>query len=297
MHGEGKKMKGSRAKGRAGLEKMFDFYALLATLFSLRIWLVRRRGGRGYAPTRVTVLTALTIHLFNVQKFSSRSYAFGSPLFGLGVFYVVFYSPFFFSGEAPAHATPWVPRRSSPPDRRGGPGYARPPLSRPCGGPGRRPLGCSRSRAWSHPGSRPALHRSAGRRVRRRGPLRAVPRRRLLAGGIAWGTSLPRCSGLHAARRRRGARGHAARRGLWNHLQVGVRVRVLRGPVPRSPSALMTWCAASSVRDLGGGLHGAIGSVIAVLLCLRAGGGMARGPPVAFLCPQWPVLLHVLWVW
>ena len=67
MHGEGKKMKGSRAKGRRGLEKIFEFYALLAARFSLRLWLVRRRGGRRYAPTSVTVLTALTIHLFNVE--------------------------------------------------------------------------------------------------------------------------------------------------------------------------------------------------------------------------------------
>ena len=45
MHGEGKKMKGSRAKGRGGFEKNFECYALLATRFSLRLWLVRRREG------------------------------------------------------------------------------------------------------------------------------------------------------------------------------------------------------------------------------------------------------------
>ena len=45
MHGEGKKMKGSRAKGRGALEEIFEFYALLATGFSLRYWRVRRRGG------------------------------------------------------------------------------------------------------------------------------------------------------------------------------------------------------------------------------------------------------------
>ena len=39
-------MKGSRAKGRGGLEKFFEFYALLATQFSLRLWLVKQREGR-----------------------------------------------------------------------------------------------------------------------------------------------------------------------------------------------------------------------------------------------------------
>ena len=68
MHGEGKKTKGSRAKGRGGLEKIFEFYALLATRFSSRLWRVRRREVRCYAPTCVTVLTAFTIHLFNVEK-------------------------------------------------------------------------------------------------------------------------------------------------------------------------------------------------------------------------------------
>ena len=46
MPGEGKKRKGSRAKGRGGLEFFFEFFALLATRFSLRLWLVRRREGR-----------------------------------------------------------------------------------------------------------------------------------------------------------------------------------------------------------------------------------------------------------
>ena len=30
-------MKGSRAKGRSGLENLFEFYALLAARFSLRL--------------------------------------------------------------------------------------------------------------------------------------------------------------------------------------------------------------------------------------------------------------------
>ena len=54
---------GARLPGE--LRKCFEFYALL----SLRLWLVRLREGRRYAPTRVTVLTALTIHLLKVKKF------------------------------------------------------------------------------------------------------------------------------------------------------------------------------------------------------------------------------------
>ena len=46
MHGEEKKRKGRRAKGRGGLEKIFEFYALLTTRFSLRLRLVRRGEGR-----------------------------------------------------------------------------------------------------------------------------------------------------------------------------------------------------------------------------------------------------------
>ena len=61
-------MRGSRAKGRGALEEISEFYTLLATRSSLRLWPVRRRGGQCYAPTCVTVPTALTIHLFNVEK-------------------------------------------------------------------------------------------------------------------------------------------------------------------------------------------------------------------------------------
>ena len=50
-----KKAAGGDARGRGVLRKTFEFYALLATRFSLRLWLVRRRGGRRYAPTSVTV--------------------------------------------------------------------------------------------------------------------------------------------------------------------------------------------------------------------------------------------------
>ena len=63
-------MEGSRAKGRGGLENVFEFYALRATVSSLRVWRVRRCGGRRYAPTSITVLTALTIHLFKVENIS-----------------------------------------------------------------------------------------------------------------------------------------------------------------------------------------------------------------------------------
>ena len=69
MHGEGKKRKGSRAKGRGGLENFFEFYALLVTRFSLRLWPVRRQEGRGYGPTSVTEFTALTIHIFLLKTF------------------------------------------------------------------------------------------------------------------------------------------------------------------------------------------------------------------------------------
>ena len=43
---EKERSKGSRAKRRGGLEIFFDFYALLATRFSLRLRLVRRHEGR-----------------------------------------------------------------------------------------------------------------------------------------------------------------------------------------------------------------------------------------------------------
>ena len=52
MHGEGKKMKVSRAKGRGGLEKFFEFYALLATHFSLCLWLVRHTYSSARRPVR-----------------------------------------------------------------------------------------------------------------------------------------------------------------------------------------------------------------------------------------------------
>ena len=65
-----KKVTGWDARGRGELRKFFEFYALLVTRFSLRLWLVRLQEGRRYAPTTVTVLLTLTIHLFKVEKFS-----------------------------------------------------------------------------------------------------------------------------------------------------------------------------------------------------------------------------------
>ena len=46
MHGQGKKTRGSRAKGRGGLENFFEFYSLLETGFSLPLRLVRQKEGR-----------------------------------------------------------------------------------------------------------------------------------------------------------------------------------------------------------------------------------------------------------
>ena len=67
VHGE-EYEKGGRGdvRGRGELPKTFEFYALLTTRFSLRLRLVRCRGGRHYAPTSVTVPTASTIHLFKM---------------------------------------------------------------------------------------------------------------------------------------------------------------------------------------------------------------------------------------
>ena len=50
------------------LQNVFEFYALLATSFSLTIRHAQQRGARRYACTLITVLTALTIHLFKVKN-------------------------------------------------------------------------------------------------------------------------------------------------------------------------------------------------------------------------------------
>ena len=72
-------------------------YPLLATRFSLQIWLVRRPGGRRYAPTSATLLTVLGIGYLRFKKVPSRFYAFGSAIFSyLDTFLVVFYLSFYF---------------------------------------------------------------------------------------------------------------------------------------------------------------------------------------------------------
>ena len=59
-------------QGRNVSENAFEFYALLATSFSLTIGHAQQRGARRYVRTFLTVLTALTIHLFHVEKFFCR---------------------------------------------------------------------------------------------------------------------------------------------------------------------------------------------------------------------------------
>ena len=184
-------------------------------------------------------------------------------------------------GLAPS---PWAPQRSPPPVCRGGPGCARPPLSGPCRRPGRRPLGCSRCHAWSHPGSSPALHRSAGRRVRPRAPLRAVPRHRRQSGGFAHQLSPVQWPRFHA--RQRACTLPAGGAGPAGVLPAGASGIISRSEcasvsswggspsLPGSPSAMRTSCAASSVGDRGRVLRGAVGCAIAMSLCLRAGDGV-----------------------
>ena len=57
--------KGASA-GACRVRKCFSGF----TRFSLRIQPVSQRGARRCVPMSVTVLTALTIHLFKVEKFS-----------------------------------------------------------------------------------------------------------------------------------------------------------------------------------------------------------------------------------
>ena len=47
----------------------FEFYALLATVFSLRRQRIRQQGARHYVPINVTALTALLICLFKSKIF------------------------------------------------------------------------------------------------------------------------------------------------------------------------------------------------------------------------------------
>ena len=75
-------------QGRNMLKNVFEFSVLLATSFSLTIGHAQKRGARRYVHTFITVLTALTIHLFHVENVLSRFYVFRSAPFGLSVFYV-----------------------------------------------------------------------------------------------------------------------------------------------------------------------------------------------------------------
>ena len=56
-------------QGRKVLQNCFEFYALLATSFSLTIRHAQQRGASRYDCTFLTVLTALTIHLFKFETF------------------------------------------------------------------------------------------------------------------------------------------------------------------------------------------------------------------------------------
>ena len=61
-----------RVQGRGELGKrFFVFFALLVTLFSLRLRRVTRRGARCYVPINVTALTALCICLFQRKIFDA----------------------------------------------------------------------------------------------------------------------------------------------------------------------------------------------------------------------------------
>ena len=60
-----------RVQGRGVLRKsfFFEFYALLATQFSLQRRRVRQQQGRRYVRVSVTTLTALFLCLFKVKIF------------------------------------------------------------------------------------------------------------------------------------------------------------------------------------------------------------------------------------
>ena len=67
VHGEGR-IRRNQVQGRGALgEKMFRGLRAADVGFCLCLWLVRRGGKRRYAPTSITVLTALTIWLFKVK--------------------------------------------------------------------------------------------------------------------------------------------------------------------------------------------------------------------------------------
>ena len=67
--GRRKEKEGKQGERTRRLRNLFfEFYALLATRFSLRLRLVRRREGQRWGPTSVSVFTVLTIQLFYVEK-------------------------------------------------------------------------------------------------------------------------------------------------------------------------------------------------------------------------------------
>ena len=69
VHGEENKARGREFRGLASYEIFFGFYALLAERFSLRIRRVRGHGAWRSTRTLLTVLTALTIHIFEAENF------------------------------------------------------------------------------------------------------------------------------------------------------------------------------------------------------------------------------------
>ena len=56
-------------KGHGDLEKAFEFYALLATRFSLLIRHLQQREAQCCARTIITALTACFVYLFKLQNF------------------------------------------------------------------------------------------------------------------------------------------------------------------------------------------------------------------------------------
>ena len=62
---------GARAGAWRVTKKVFEFYALLGTLFSLRRRRIRRRRAQGYVSINVTALTALVVCLFKFKVFDA----------------------------------------------------------------------------------------------------------------------------------------------------------------------------------------------------------------------------------
>ena len=82
--------KRGREEVRAGAWRVtktfFEFYALLATQFSLRRRQIRRQRAQGHVPINITALTALFICLFKFKFSTSCFNAFRRALFLLAVF-------------------------------------------------------------------------------------------------------------------------------------------------------------------------------------------------------------------